>query len=48
LRSGWWNDAQNVSVLKKQVLAPRPGQPHDAYVKQQLSGLRMMKRLRIR
>jgi succinate-semialdehyde dehydrogenase/glutarate-semialdehyde dehydrogenase len=43
-----YTDAKNVAVLKKQVLGARPGQDYDAYVKQMLSGLKMMKRLRIR
>lgn len=43
-----YTDVQNVAVLRKQVMGPRPGQAHEAYVKQQLSGLKMMKRLRIR
>lgn len=43
-----YTDVQNLAVLKKQVLGPRPGQDYDAYVKQMLSGLRMMRRTRLR
>ncbi|MBZ5734603.1 succinate-semialdehyde dehydrogenase (NADP(+)) [Nocardioides sp. TRM66260-LWL] len=43
-----YTDVQNLAVLKKQVMGARPGQDYDAYVKQMLSGLRMMRRLGIR
>ena len=43
-----YTDAQNLAVLKKQVMGIRPGQDYDAYVQQMLGGLKMMRRLRIR
>ncbi|TYL51376.1 succinate-semialdehyde dehydrogenase (NADP(+)) [Nocardioides sp. BGMRC 2183] len=43
-----YTDVKNVAVLKKQVLGARPGQDYDAYVKQMLSSLKLMKRLRVR
>ncbi|MCD4526490.1 succinic semialdehyde dehydrogenase [Nocardioides sp. cx-173] len=43
-----YTDVQNLAVLKKQVMGARPGQDYDAYVKGMLSGLRMMRRTRIR
>jgi len=43
-----YTDVQNLAVLKKQVMAPRPGQPYEDYVKGMLSGLKMMRRTRIR
>jgi succinate-semialdehyde dehydrogenase/glutarate-semialdehyde dehydrogenase len=43
-----YTDAKNVAVLKKQVLGPRPGQDYDGYVRQMLTSLKLMKRLRIR
>lgn len=43
-----YTDVQNLAVLKKQVMGIRPGQDYDAYVEQMLSGLRMMRRFRIR
>ncbi|NYJ00061.1 acyl-CoA reductase-like NAD-dependent aldehyde dehydrogenase [Nocardioides thalensis] len=43
-----YTDVKNVAVLKKQVLGARPGQDYDAYVKQMLSSLKLMKKLRIR
>jgi aldehyde dehydrogenase (NAD+)/succinate-semialdehyde dehydrogenase/glutarate-semialdehyde dehydrogenase len=43
-----YTDVQNLAVLKKQVMAPRPGQPYEDYVKSMLSGLKMMRRTRIR
>ena len=39
---------QNLAVLKKQVIGPRPGQDYEAYVQQMLKGLRMMRRTRLR
>jgi succinate-semialdehyde dehydrogenase/glutarate-semialdehyde dehydrogenase len=39
---------QNLAVLKKQVMGARPGQDYDAYVKSMLSGLKMMRKTRIR
>ena len=43
-----YTDVKNVAVLKKQVLGARPGQDYDAYVKQMLSSLKLMRRLRVR
>ncbi|GAA4813110.1 succinic semialdehyde dehydrogenase [Nocardioides caeni] len=43
-----YTDAKNVAVLKKQVMGARPGQDYDAYVKQMLSSLKLMKKLRVR
>ncbi|MBB4682894.1 succinic semialdehyde dehydrogenase [Amycolatopsis jiangsuensis] len=43
-----YTDVQNVAVLKKQVMSPRPGQAYEKYVEGMLSGLKMMRRLRIR
>ncbi|SEO82020.1 succinic semialdehyde dehydrogenase [Amycolatopsis saalfeldensis] len=43
-----YTDVQNLAVLKKQVMSPRPGQAYEKYVEGMLSGLKMMRRLRIR
>jgi len=43
-----YTDVQNVGVLKKQVMGPQPGQTYEAYVKQMLMSLKLMRRLRIR
>ncbi len=43
-----YTDAKNVATLKKQVMGPRPGQGYDAYVKQMLSSLKLMRKLRVR
>ncbi|KAA1425926.1 succinic semialdehyde dehydrogenase [Nocardioides antri] len=43
-----YTDVKNVAVLKRQVLGARPGQNYDAYVKQMLSSLKLMRRLRVR
>ncbi|HEY3689578.1 MAG TPA: aldehyde dehydrogenase family protein, partial [Pseudonocardiaceae bacterium] len=43
-----YTDVQNMAVLKKQVMSPRPGQAYEKYVEGMLSGLKMMRRLRIR
>ncbi|WP_166137051.1 succinic semialdehyde dehydrogenase [Nocardioides ochotonae] len=43
-----YTDVQNLAVLKKQVMGIRPGQDYDTYVEQMLSGLKMMRRFRIR
>jgi succinate-semialdehyde dehydrogenase/glutarate-semialdehyde dehydrogenase len=43
-----YTDVQNLAVLKKQVMGARPGQDYDAYVRSMLSGLKMMRRTRIR
>jgi len=43
-----YTDVKNMAVLKKQVMGPRPGQNHEKYVEGMLSGLKIMRRLRIR
>ena len=43
-----YTDVQNLAVLKKQVMSPRPGQKYEDYVKGMLSGLKMMRKTRIR
>jgi aldehyde dehydrogenase (NAD+)/succinate-semialdehyde dehydrogenase/glutarate-semialdehyde dehydrogenase len=43
-----YTDVQNLAVLKKQVMGARPGQNYEDYVKGMLSGLRMMRKTRIR
>jgi succinate-semialdehyde dehydrogenase/glutarate-semialdehyde dehydrogenase len=43
-----YTDVQNVGTLKKQVMGARPGQAYDEYAKGMLSGLKMMRKLRIR
>ncbi|WP_275295273.1 succinic semialdehyde dehydrogenase [Amycolatopsis sp. La24] len=43
-----YTDVQNLAVLKKPVMSPRPGQKYEKYVEGMLSGLKMMRRLRIR
>lgn len=43
-----YTDAKNVAVLKKQVMGARPGQDYDAYVKQMLQSLKLMRKLRVR
>lgn len=43
-----YTDVQNLAVLKKQVMGARPGQDYDKYVKGMLSGLRLMRKTRIR
>jgi aldehyde dehydrogenase (NAD+)/succinate-semialdehyde dehydrogenase/glutarate-semialdehyde dehydrogenase len=43
-----YTDVQNLAVLKKQVMGARPGQDYDAYVKQMLTSLKVMRRTRIR
>ncbi len=43
-----YTDVQQLAVLKKQVMGARPGQDYDEYVKGMLSGLRMMRKLRVR
>lgn len=43
-----YTDAQNVGVLKKQVLGPRPGQAYADYARQTLQSLKLMKRAGIR
>ncbi|KZB79167.1 succinic semialdehyde dehydrogenase [Amycolatopsis regifaucium] len=43
-----YTDVKNVAVLKKQVMGPRGGQTYEKYVEGMLSGLKLMRRLRIR
>ncbi|MFC5728696.1 MULTISPECIES: succinic semialdehyde dehydrogenase [Nocardioides] len=43
-----YTDVKNVGVLKKQVMGARPGQDYDAYVKQMLSSLKLMRKLGVR
>ncbi|MFL6062604.1 MAG: succinic semialdehyde dehydrogenase [Marmoricola sp.] len=43
-----YTDVQNIGALKKQVMGARPGQDYADYAKSMLSGLKMMRRLRIR
>jgi len=43
-----YTDVQNLAVLKKQVMGARPGQDYDAYVKQMLTSLKLMRKTRIR
>ena len=43
-----YTDVKNMALLKKQVMNPRPGQAYEKYVEGMLSGLKMMRRLRIR
>lgn len=43
-----YTDVQNLAVLKKQVMGAQPGQDYDAYVKQMLTSLKLMRRTRIR
>ncbi|QYJ04008.1 succinate-semialdehyde dehydrogenase (NADP(+)) [Nocardioides panacisoli] len=43
-----YTDVKNVATVKKPVLGPQPGQDYDAYVKQMLTSLKVMKRLRVR
>ncbi|GAA4552165.1 succinic semialdehyde dehydrogenase [Amycolatopsis samaneae] len=43
-----YTDVQNLAVLKKPVMGPRPGQDYGKYVESMLSGLKLMRRFRIR
>jgi aldehyde dehydrogenase (NAD+)/succinate-semialdehyde dehydrogenase/glutarate-semialdehyde dehydrogenase len=43
-----YTDVQNLAVLKKQVMGAKPGADYDKYVKGMLSGLKMMRKTRIR
>ena len=43
-----YTDVQNLAVLKKQVMGARPGQDYDAYVRQMLVSLKLMRKTRIR
>ncbi|MBA2954449.1 aldehyde dehydrogenase family protein [Nocardioides sp. MAH-18] len=43
-----YTDVQQLAVLKKQVMGAKPGQDYDKYVAGMLSGLKMMRKTRIR
>ncbi|KAA1395957.1 succinic semialdehyde dehydrogenase [Aeromicrobium ginsengisoli] len=43
-----YTDAQNIALLKKQVMEPKAGQSYEAYAKQTQSGLRWMRKTRLR
>jgi succinate-semialdehyde dehydrogenase / glutarate-semialdehyde dehydrogenase len=43
-----YTDVQNLAVLKKPVLGPKPGQDYAEYSKQMLTGLKVMRKTRIR
>ena len=43
-----YTDVQNLAVLKKQIMGARPDQDYQDYVKSMLSGLKMMRKTRIR
>lgn len=43
-----YTDVKNVALLKKQVMGARPGQSYEKYVEGILSGLKLMRRFRIR
>ena len=43
-----YTDVQNVGVLKKQVMGAQPGQSYDAYVKQMLISLKVMRKTGLR
>ncbi|WP_370249091.1 succinic semialdehyde dehydrogenase [Nocardioides sp.] len=43
-----YTDVKNMAVLKKQVMGAREGQSYDDYVKQMLSSLKLMRKLRVR
>lgn len=43
-----YTDVQNLAVLKKQVMGPKPGQDYGKHVERVLSGLKTMRKLRIR
>lgn len=43
-----YTDAQNIAVLKKQVMGPQGNQTYDAYAKQTTLSLKLMRKLRIR
>jgi succinate-semialdehyde dehydrogenase/glutarate-semialdehyde dehydrogenase len=43
-----YTDVKNLAVLKKPVMGPRPGQRYEKYVESMLSGLKLMRKLRIR
>jgi len=39
-----YTDVQNLAVLKKPVLGPKPGQDYAEYARQMLTGLKVMRR----
>jgi succinate-semialdehyde dehydrogenase/glutarate-semialdehyde dehydrogenase len=43
-----YTDVQNMAVLKKQIMGAQPGQDYAKYVERMLSGLKMMRKMRIR
>ena len=43
-----YTDVQNLAVLKKQVMGAQPGQSHEAYVKQMLISLKVMRKTGLR
>lgn len=43
-----YTDAQNIALLKKQVMEPRPGQTYEAYAKQTQMSLKLMRKTRLR
>ena len=43
-----YTDVQNIGVLKKQVIGVQPGQSYEAYVKQMLISLRVMRKTGLR
>jgi succinate-semialdehyde dehydrogenase/glutarate-semialdehyde dehydrogenase len=43
-----YTDVKNVALLKKQVMGPKPGQDYGRHVARVLSGLKTMRRFRIR
>ncbi|TXL60801.1 succinic semialdehyde dehydrogenase [Aeromicrobium terrae] len=43
-----YTDAQNIAVLKKQVMEPQGKQTYDAYAKQTQTSLKLMRKLRLR
>jgi aldehyde dehydrogenase (NAD+)/succinate-semialdehyde dehydrogenase/glutarate-semialdehyde dehydrogenase len=43
-----YTDAQNIALLKKQVMEPKPDQTYEAYAKQTQMSLKLMRRTRLR
>jgi acyl-CoA reductase-like NAD-dependent aldehyde dehydrogenase len=43
-----YTETQNIAVLKKQVMGPRPGQPYEKYAEQTQKSLRWMRKLGLR
>lgn len=43
-----YTDAQNIALLKKQVMEPKAGQTYEAYAKQTQTGLKLMRKTRLR